>query len=100
MGAESGCGCSCGNGGPQPTEAMPQVTFSTFVLSLCSSAMVHLGEVPEPSTGQLMEDRMMAKHTIDILTMLKEKTAKCLDESEAKLLDDILYELRMKYVAK
>jgi hypothetical protein len=85
-------------GQQQPDCPYPQVTFSTFVLSLSSSAMVHLGEVPEPETGQTQQDLPLAKHTIDILAMLKEKTHACLDADESKLLDGILYELRMKYV--
>lgn len=76
----------------------PQVTFSTFILSLSSSALVHLGEVPDPDTGQTMENLPLAKHTVDIIAMLKEKTGSCLDADEAKLIDGILYELRMKYV--
>ncbi|EPR35443.1 protein of unknown function DUF1844 [Alkalidesulfovibrio alkalitolerans DSM 16529] len=88
--------CCEGPGGP----IMPEVTFSTFVLSLASSALVHLGEVPEPSSGAMQEDLVLAKHTIDILCMLKCKTEKCLDADERKLLEDVLFELRMKYVAK
>ncbi|WP_236615082.1 DUF1844 domain-containing protein [Desulfovibrio sp. X2] len=79
---------------------MPEVTFSTFVLSLASSALVHLGEVPAPESGTMQEDLTLAKHTIDILCMLKCKTAKCLEPDEARLLEDVLFELRMKYVAK
>ncbi|WP_029898045.1 DUF1844 domain-containing protein [Desulfohalovibrio reitneri] len=79
---------------------MPEVTFSTFVLSLASSCLVHLGEVPEPSTGATEENLPLAKHTIDVLAMLKEKTDGCLEDDERKLLDDLLYEMRMKYCAK
>ena len=78
----------------------PQVTFSTFILSLSSTALVHMGEVPEPETGQTRPDLLAAKHTIDILAMLKDKTAKCLDADETQLIDGILYDLRMKYVMK
>lgn len=90
---------TCGCGGPGGT-LMPEATFSTFILSLASSALVHLGEVPEPSTGQTMPDLNLAKHTIDVLCMLKCKTEKGLDPDEKKLLEDVLYELRLKYVAK
>ncbi len=82
--------------GPQ----MPEVTFTTFILSLASSALVHLGEVPEPESGQAAENILMAKHTIDVLCMLREKTSGGLDSEEKKLLDGLLYELRMKYVLK
>ncbi len=77
---------------------MPEVTFSTFVLSLASSALVHLGEVPNPETGQTGFDPDLSKHSIDILEMLRAKTENGLDEQEAKLLTGILYELRMKFV--
>lgn len=78
----------------------PQVTFTTFVLSLSSSSMVHLGEVPDPESGATQQNLPLAKHTIDILAMLKEKTANCLDAEETRLLDGVLYELRMIYVMK
>ncbi len=88
--------CACGDGGP----FMPQVTFSTFILSLASSGLVQLGEVPDPETGTMRENLLMGKHTIDVLTMLRDKTSGCLDEDEKKLLEELLYELRMKYVLK
>lgn len=88
---KGGCGCE--------GHIMPEATFSTFVLSLSSSAMVHLGEVPAPETGRIETNMHLAKHTIDILCMLKCKTQGNLDETEKRLLDDILYELRMKFVA-
>lgn len=80
--------------------AMPKPTFSTFVLSLASSALVQLGEVPDPATGKTAEDILLAKHSIDILAMLKEKVEKGLDAEETRLLEGLLYELRMKYVVK
>ena len=79
---------------------MPKVTFTTFILSMASSGLVQLGEVPDPETGKTDENLMMAKHTIDIITMLRDKTKGCLDEDEQKLTDALLYELRMKYVLK
>lgn len=79
---------------------MPEVTFSTFILSIGSSALVQLGEVPDPESGQMMENLLAAKHSIDILSMLQEKTKTCLDKDEEQLLDTLLYDLRMKYVMK
>lgn len=79
---------------------MSQVTFSTSILSLASSALVQLGEVPNPESGTTEQDLVIAKYTIDILTMLEEKTKQYLDSDEARLLEDILYELRMKCVMK
>lgn len=84
--------CSC----PE----MPQLDFGTFVLSMSSSALVHLGEVPEPESGQIMENILAAKQTIDILCMLQSKTKGNLTDQEARLLKDMLFELRMKYVQK
>ncbi|MBZ2172123.1 DUF1844 domain-containing protein [Nitratidesulfovibrio sp. SRB-5] len=105
----TGCGCAAGgakdggkggaqDGAPHGAAQMPQVTFSTFILSLASSALVQLGEVPDPDTGRTSENLLMAKHTIDVLTMLQEKTRGCADADEARLLEGVLYELRMKYV--
>lgn len=77
---------------------LPQLDFSTFVLSMSSSALVHLGEVPEPESGQIKKDIQVAKQTIDILCMLETKTKGNLTEQESRLLRDMLFELRMKYV--
>ncbi|MEZ0576019.1 DUF1844 domain-containing protein [Halodesulfovibrio aestuarii] len=79
---------------------MPEVTFSTFILSIGSSALVQLGEVPDPESGQMMENLLAAKHSIDILSMLQAKTKSCLEKDEEQLLDTLLYDLRMKYVLK
>lgn len=79
---------------------LPIVSFSTFVLSLASSALVQLGEVPDPETGKMMQNLPIAKHNIDILSMLEEKTVNGLTADEKRLLDGVLYELRLKYVVK
>lgn len=105
MTAETSSCCGCGVDEPKEQQgcecgAMPQVTFSTFILSLASSALVQLGEVPDPESGRTKADLMMAKHSIDVLTMLQDKTKECLDPDESRLLDGLLYELRMKYVIK
>ncbi len=88
-------GESCGG---QP--CMPKPTFATFVLSLASAALVQLGEVPDPATGAVKADLVLAKHSIDTLSMLQEKTSKGLDAEESRLLEGLLYELRMKFVMK
>lgn len=84
--------------GGQP--CMPKPDFSTFVLSLASSALVQLGEVPDPANGEVREDLVLAKHSIDILRMLQDKTANGLDAEESRLIEGLLYELRMKFVMK
>ena len=78
---------------------LPEVTFSTFVLSLASSALVHLGEVPNPETGNTSRNEDLARNAIDLLTMLDDKTRNGLTPDENKLMRDVLYELRMKFVA-
>ena len=81
-------------------QAMPEVSFSTFVLSLASTGLVQLGEVPNPDSGQIEENLLLARHTIDVLDMLRTKSRAGLDTEEKRLIDGILYELRMKYVMK
>jgi len=78
---------------------LPEVTFSTFVLSLASSALVHLGEVPNPETGSTSRNDDLARNAIDLLSMLDDKTRNGLTPDESKLMRDVLYELRMKFVA-
>ena len=72
---------------------MPEVTFASLVLSLNTSALYHMGELPHPETGRKIVDRELAKHTIDTLTLLAEKTGGNLDPNELELLTRILYEL-------
>ncbi len=79
---------------------LPNVTFSTFVMSLASSALVHLGEVPNPETGKTERNEELARHTIDVLSMIDEKIRVGLADEESRLLRDVLYELRMKFVAR
>ena len=74
------------------------VNFSTFVISLASSAMVHLGQANDPATGAINPNRDLASSTINVLAMLEKKTVGNLDEEESKLLTTILYDLRMSFV--
>ncbi|HET98297.1 MAG TPA: DUF1844 domain-containing protein [Desulfurivibrio alkaliphilus] len=77
---------------------MPEVTFTTLVISLNNSALLHLGELADPNSGKLERDLVLAKHTIDTLRLLQEKTAGNLTAKESDLLENILYDLRMRYV--
>ncbi len=77
---------------------LPEVNFSTFIFSLSSSALLHFGEIPDPSSGTNKKNLTMAKHTIDILGMLEEKTKGNLTRDEEQLFKNILYDLRMRYV--
>ncbi|HXJ21611.1 MAG TPA: DUF1844 domain-containing protein [Polyangia bacterium] len=76
----------------------PPVDFHTFVLSLGSSALLHLGELEHPDVGAPRKDLPLAKHTIDILAMLEEKTKGNLTSAEEKLIESLLYDLRLRYV--
>ena len=76
-----------------------QINFSTFVLSLASSAFYNLGDMADPETGEKKVDLSAVKQTIDILTILREKTKGNLDGEEEKLLEQLTYELQMKFVA-
>ena len=82
----------------QDSTPLPEINFATFVLSLSGSAMFHLGEIPNSETGKAEKNLPLAKQSIDILEMLKEKTKGNLASDEEKLLDNVLYDLRMKYV--
>ena len=77
---------------------LPPADFSTFILSLGSSALIHLGEVEPPGETGKRRDLPMAKHTIDLLTLLWEKTRSNLTPEEDKLLESLLYDLRLRYV--
>ncbi|MBF0301860.1 MAG: DUF1844 domain-containing protein [Desulfamplus sp.] len=77
---------------------IPEVDFSTFIISLYSSALVQLGEIPDPVTGTRAKDLCIAKQTIDMIAMLEKKTSGNLDIEEEKLLKSLLHELRMTYV--
>ena len=81
----------------EPT-ALPEINFATFVISLSSSALIHLGIAPDPMTGEQKKDLAIAKQTIDMLAMLQEKTRGNLTEEEAQLMESMLYDLRMRYV--
>ena len=81
------------------TRALPQVDFSTFVLSLATAALYQLGAVPEAGSGTLPQpDPLVARQTLETLEMLRDKTVGNLSEEERKLIDSLLYDLRMRFV--
>ncbi len=80
------------------TYTLPKIDFTTFVLSINSSALVQLGQLEDPAGGQKAKNIALAKQTIDILAMLEEKTQGNLTGDEENILKNILYELRMLYV--
>ena len=80
--------------------AQARIDFTTFVLSLGSSALVHLGEIHHPETAEAQENLLLARQVIDLLAMLEEKTRGNLTPEEARFLSDLLADLRLKFVEK
>ena len=76
----------------------PPINFTNFVFSLSTSAFFHFGDFPDAKGGKAQKNLPAAKQTIDILDMLHEKTKGNLDENENKLIQSVLYELKMRYV--
>ena len=76
------------------------IDFFTFLLSLGSSAFVHLGDAPHPESGSTQENLILAKQTIDLLGLLEVKTKGNLTADEEKLLENLLMDLRLRYVQK
>ncbi|OGP98859.1 MAG: hypothetical protein A2W10_01245 [Deltaproteobacteria bacterium RBG_16_55_12] len=77
---------------------LPEISFSAFVISLSTQALMHLGEIANPLSGKVETDIPVAKQLIDIIGVLREKTRGNLDSGEEKLMDDVLFDLRMRYV--
>jgi uncharacterized protein DUF1844 len=75
------------------------VTFTGFILSLATTAAVHFGDIADPSTGQPVEPNLQAAaQMIELIAMMQEKTKGNLTANEARLVEDLLYELRMRFV--
>ena len=93
-----------GDAGDPDTSAdgapLPRIDFASFALSLGTSALYHMGLVGDPETGKPVAETKLAlaRQTIDTLEMLEAKTRGNLDAEEAKLLESLLYELRMRFV--
>lgn len=79
-------------------EELPPLDFATFILSLASSAQVHLGLVPNPTNNQVEKNLSLAKQTIDILGVLQDKTKGNLSGEEEKLFQYVLTDLRLRYL--
>lgn len=81
-------------------DAPPGIDFSTFLLSLGSSALIHLGEAPDPTSGESHPANLpMAQQSIDLLALVQQKTKGNLTPDEARFLESLLFDLRMRYVA-
>ena len=89
---------SGGRAAARPDAPLPEINFSTFIISLSTQALMHLGEIADPLSGKAETDLAGAKQMIDILSLLQEKTRGNLDAGEQQLVEEILYDLRMRYV--
>ena len=75
------------------------LSFTAFVVSLASTAAIHFGDVADPATGKPAEPNLQgAQQMIEILTLLEEKTRGNLTAEERQLVEQVLYELRVRYV--
>jgi hypothetical protein len=83
-----------------PALGTEAVDFHTFILSLGSSALLHLGELDQPGGDPSTPDLPLAKHTIDIIAMLEQKTRGNLTSAEAHLIESLLFDLRLRYVER
>lgn len=83
--------------GGEPPEGGP-ISFSTFILGLASTALIHLGEAPNPETGRVERQLTLARQSLDLLSMLHEKTRGNLSDEESRLFTNILTDLRLRYV--
>ena len=91
----------CGEGkvpGKNGKCVMPEVTFSAFIMSLNTSVLFHLGELADPETGRKTVNLEMARHAIDTLVVIEQKTKGNLTAEEAELLKNILYDVKMRFV--
>jgi hypothetical protein len=78
--------------------SLPEITFPNLLFSLSTSALIQLGEIQDPMSRQTMKNLPLAKQTIDLIGMLKEKTKGNLTSDEEKLMENMLYDLKMRYV--
>ena len=80
------------------TDESSEVSFSGLVLMLGTTALVHLGAAPDPASGETKVNLGQAKQVLDLLDVLKAKTAGNLTGAEARILDDLLFDLRLHYL--
>jgi len=83
---------------PEVGEAMPPIDFNTFILSLASATLIDLGDVAGPDGQRHTPNLPMARHHIDLIAMLSDKTRGNLSGEEERLLHQVLYDLRMRFI--
>lgn len=96
--APGGDGFAGGGDSGEPDKRAAGLTFSGFVIGLAQQAFVSLGLVKDPQTSTVRKDLPQAKAMIDVLAMLRDKTRGNLDEVESRMMDEMLDELRLRYV--
>ena len=84
--------------GKGASEKLPAVHFSGFVVSLAQAAMVNMGEIPDPDTGQINRNLPQARYSIDLIDMLAQKTSGNLTDEEQHLLQSVRSDLKMRFV--
>lgn len=77
---------------------LPEPSLKTFVSGLAGQVLINLGLYPNPAAGKPQVDLEQAKYSIDLLQVLKDKMRGNLTDEEAKIIDTMLYDLRMRYV--
>lgn len=77
---------------------LPAIDFTTFILSLSHSVLLHLGDAPDPVTGERSVNLPLARQSIDLIALLQEKTRGNLEGAEERVLAQALFDLRMRYV--
>ncbi|MBM4286641.1 MAG: DUF1844 domain-containing protein [Deltaproteobacteria bacterium] len=82
----------------RPEGPLPEISFSSFIMSLGTSVFFYFGDLPHPETGASEKNLPLAKQTIDLLGVLREKTRNNLTPDEENLFDHLLYDLRLRYV--
>jgi hypothetical protein len=82
----------------EQTEPLPEITFTNLILSISTSALIQLGEIEDPISRKPSKNLPLAKQTIDLIGMLKDKTKGNLAPEEEKLVEHVLYDLRLRYV--
>jgi len=83
---------------PHKEGEFPEASFSSLILMLAQGSLQNLGLVPNPLTKKVERNLLLARHTIDTIGVLKEKTKGNLEKEEEKFLDELLYDLRMKFL--
>ena len=83
---------------PEQKAELPEISFANLILSLSTSALIQLGEIQDPMAQKDEKNLPLAKQTVDLISLLQQKTKGNLTPDEEKLVESVLYDLRMRYV--